>query len=211
MSNKPKEEKYDYLIKLIIIGDSSVGKTNILSQYINKTFTNNSKSTVGVEFASKNVKIENKQVLAQIWDTAGQERYKSITSAYYKGAKGAFIVYDITNKSSFESIDKWVQALKEYGDKDIAILLIGNKADLEKDREVQTEEGQNKASSFDMGFTETSAKTGKNVDNIFETMLKEICYKFSLGNEENEGLNIIDNVQKIDIGNSQQNKKKNCC
>ena len=99
-------DEYDYLFKLIIVGDTNVGKTNIMSKYIKDQFNITSKSTIGVEFGTKILEIDNKKVKAQIWDTAGQERYKSITSAYYKGAKGAFIVYDITNKSTFESVDK---------------------------------------------------------------------------------------------------------
>ena len=117
-------DEYDYLFKLIIVGDSNVGKTNIMSKYIKDQFNINSKSTIGVEFGTKILTIDNKKIKAQIWDTAGQERYKSITSAYYKGAKGAFIVYDITNKFSFDSVDKWVQDLNSYGDKNLTLLLI---------------------------------------------------------------------------------------
>ena len=112
-------DEYDYLFKLIIVGDTNVGKTNIMSKYIRDQFNFNSKSTIGVEFGTKIITIENKKIKAQIWDTAGQERYKSITSAYYKGAKGALIVYDITNKFTFESVDKWVQDLNSYGDKNL--------------------------------------------------------------------------------------------
>ena len=148
-------DEYDYLFKLIIVGDSNVGKTNIMSKYIRDQFNFNSKSTIGVEFGTKILTIDNKKIKAQIWDTAGQERYKSITSAYYKGAKGALIVYDITNKFTFESVDKWVQDLNSYGEKNLTLLLVGNKSDLENKRQINKEEGEEKAKSFGLGFIET--------------------------------------------------------
>ena len=117
-----EEEEYSLLFKIILIGDANVGKTNILSRYISDTFLETSKSTVGVELATKVEQYNNKKIKIQIWDTAGQERYKSITSTYYKGAKGAFIVYDITRKSTFDNIDKWIGDLKNNGD----IFLIDN-------------------------------------------------------------------------------------
>ena len=153
-------DEYDFLFKLIIVGDSNVGKTNIMSKYIRDQFNYNSKSTIGVEFGTKIIKINNKKIKAQIWDTAGQERYKSITSAYYKGAKGALIVYDITNKFTFDSVDKWVQDLNSYGDKNLTLLLVGNKSDLEEKRQIIKEDGEEKAKSFGLGFIETSACSG---------------------------------------------------
>ena len=105
-------EDYDMIVKIILIGDSGVGKTNILSQYLKKQFNQDSLATVGVEFGSKIVEIEKVKIKAQIWDTAGQERYRSITTSYYKGAKGAFIVYDVTRFSSFETVERWISELK---------------------------------------------------------------------------------------------------
>ena len=103
-----ENKEYDLLFKLILIGDSYVGKSNILLKYLKNQFNENSKTTIGVEFGTKNIIINNKRIKIQIWDTAGQERYRSITSAYYKGAKGALIVYDITRKNTFDNIDKWI-------------------------------------------------------------------------------------------------------
>ena len=205
-------EDYDYLFKLILIGDSYVGKTNIMSQYIKKEFSLNSKSTVGVEFGTKIIKLQDKIIKAQIWDTAGQERYKSITSAYYKGAKGAFIVYDITSKTTFDSVDKWIQDLNLYGDKNVTLLLIGNKSDLEEKRKVKKEDGEEKAKSFGLGFIETSACTGDNIDKAFETLLIEVCNKYIEEKKNNEELEDEENGENIEIGvGNNKPKKKTCC
>ena len=135
------DEDVDMIFKVVLVGDSGVGKSNILSRYLTDEFTLDSKSTVGVEFGAKKIKVNNLTVKAQIWDTAGQERYKSITNAYYKGAKGALLVYDISNRESFNNTTKWISELKLNGDKDITIILIGNKCDLEQSRQVSIEEG----------------------------------------------------------------------
>jgi Ras-related protein Rab-11A len=209
-----KNDDYDYLFKLIIIGDSYVGKTNIMSQYIKKEFNENSKSTIGVEFGNKIIKIDDKIIKAQIWDTAGQERYKSITSAYYKGAKGAFIVYDITSKTTFNSVDKWIQDLNLYGDKNLTLLLIGNKSDLEEKRQIKKEDGEEKAKSFGLGFIETSACTGENIDKAFDILLKEVCNKYHVEISNNEELENVNKGKNIEIEIEEENntvKKKSCC
>ena len=204
-------DEYDYLFKLIIVGDTNVGKTNIMSKYIKDQFNFNSKSTIGVEFGTKILTIENKKIKAQIWDTAGQERYKSITSAYYKGAKGALVVYDITNKFTFESVDKWVQDLNSYGDKNLTLLLVGNKSDLEEKRQVNKEDGEEKAKSFGLGFIETSACSGDNIDQAFDIMLKEVLKKYMvenyINNDEFEG----GSGKTIELVKKSDNKKKGCC
>ena len=145
-------DNYDLIFKLVLIGDSGVGKTNILSRYINNEFSFATKSTVGVEFGSKIIMKEDKTIKLQIWDTAGQERYRSITNAYYKGAKGAFVVYDITRKDTFINVDKWIGDLKTNGNEDVFILLIGNKCDLEDKREVSSDEVAKKAEQFKIAF-----------------------------------------------------------
>ena len=172
-----KKESYDLLFKLILIGDSCVGKSNILSKYLKNEFDPNSRATVGVEFGTKNILINNKKIKIQIWDTAGQERYRSITSAYYKGAKGALIVYDITRRTSFDNIDKWISDLKLNGDKNICIIILGNKSDLADKRQVSTEEGRELAEKYEMKFYETSAKIGENVNDIFYDSVDEIAKK----------------------------------
>ena len=204
-------DEYDFLFKLIIVGDSNVGKTNIMSKYIHNTFNYTSKSTIGVEFGTKIVKIDNKKIKAQIWDTAGQERYKSITSAYYKGAKGALIVYDITNKFTFESVDKWVQDLNSYGDKNLTLLLVGNKSDLEDKRQIMKEDGEEKAKSFNLGFIETSACSGDNIDQAFDIMLKEVLKKYVVENDINDEFE-ASGGKNIELDKKDnKTKKKKCC
>ena len=194
-------EVYDLLYKLIIIGDSSVGKSNILTQYLNDKFDPNSKSTVGVEFGTKNVKIKNTKIKLQIWDTAGQERYRAITSAIYKGAKGALIVYDITNKNSFNNIDKWIADIKANGDKNVSIIIVGNKSDLNDKREVDKDEGIQKSETFKTAFMETSALTGDNVSQAFSKLVQQIfenkCSNSSEGDEPelDKGVNLSEKTE----------------
>ena len=137
----------DLCFKIILIGDSGVGKTNILTRFTKNTFNNDNKSTIGVEFGTKIINIQDHIVKLQIWDTAGQERYKSITVAYYKGSKGAFIVYDVSKKQSFDNVIKWYNDIKKNGEKDLSIILIGNKTDI-KDREVSFEEAKRFAEMY---------------------------------------------------------------
>ena len=134
-------EEYDMMFKILLLGDSGVGKSSLLLRYTKNQFTTDMRSTIGVEFGVKFIKVDNLQLKIQIWDTAGMERYRSLTSAYYKGAKGVIIVYDICRKKSFENIDKWIDDFKSKADEDAVILLIGNKSDLKDKREVATYEG----------------------------------------------------------------------
>jgi small GTP-binding protein len=146
------DDDYDMIYKVVLIGDSGVGKSNLLSRYTKNEFTQNTKTTVGVEFGTKKFVIDNSKIKAQIWDTAGQERYKSITSCYYKGAKGAIVVYDITKKESFVNVDKWLQEFKKNADSDACYILVGNKCDLINDRAVTTEEAISKAETYSKIF-----------------------------------------------------------
>ena len=206
------EEEYEMMVKVIIIGDSSVGKTNIMSKYLKNEFHEDSKATVGVEFGSKQFNIDGHNIKAQIWDTAGQERYKAITSAYYKGAKGAFVVYDITNNTSFESIEKWINDLKGAADKDLTIIVVGNKCDLEEKRQVTKEKGEEKANKLEVAFMETSAFSGENLDKAFELMIKEVyrkCHEEMLAEGD---VDIIDEDQGINLAKKNENTEaKKCC
>lgn len=142
------EDDYDMIYKVVLIGDSGVGKSNLLSMYTKNEFTQNTKTTVGVEFGTKKFVVDDSKIKAQIWDTAGQERYKSITSCYYKGAKGGIVVYDVTKKESFNNVDKWLQEFKKNADTDACYILLGNKCDLSNEREVSTEEALSKAETY---------------------------------------------------------------
>lgn len=141
-------DDFDLLFKVIIIGDSGVGKTNLLSRYIKNTFSFDTRSTIGVEFGAKKSEVSGYKVKCQIWDTAGQEKYKAITHTYYKGAKGALVVYDICNKDSFENTNKWINELRMNGEKDVSIILVGNKCDKEEERIISIDEGKQKASEL---------------------------------------------------------------
>lgn len=205
------EDEYDMIFKLVIIGDSSVGKTGILSRYLSKEFNENSKATVGVEFGGKKLLIQDHRVKVQIWDTAGQERYRSITNAYYKGAKGALIVYDISNKVSFENVEKWMKEVQVMGESDMYFILIGNKADLDDKREVSTEQGEEKAKNLGIAFMETSAKTSHNVDNVFNQTCEHIV-KNILSKKIDDGFDdLIMEKDATNITNLKQNNKKKCC
>ena len=202
------KDSYDFLFKLILIGDSSVGKSNILLKYLKGEFDPNSKATVGVEFGTKNIKIKNKNIKIQIWDTAGQERYRSITSAYYKGAKGAFIVYDITRKNTFDNIDKWLSDLKTNGDKNMAIIIIGNKSDLDDKREVEKDEGIKKSDEYKTAFMETSALNGDNVDKAFDELIDEIYQNNCSIIEQDKEIDIDKGVNLNEEKNENKEKKK---
>ena len=204
-----ENKNYDVLFKIILIGDSSVGKTNILSRFIRNEFDENSKSTIGVEFGTKNFNLNDKIIKAQIWDTAGQERYRSITSVYYKGAQGCLLVYDITKKTSFENIDKWISDLKNSGDENLSIILIGNKCDLENERKVTKEEAKEKAQFYKLAFIETSALNGTNIEKAFELLLNDIYIKYSQIPKKQK--NLLMNTNTVDISEEKKEKKGGCC
>ena len=206
-----EEKNYEMMFKVVLVGDSFVGKTNMMSKYLKNEFKSDSKATVGVEFGSKEFNIEGHSINAQIWDTAGQERYKAITSAYYKGAKGAFVVYDITRKDSFASIDKWISDLTSVADKKLTIVVIGNKCDLEDQRQVTKEEGEEKANQLQVAFLETSALSGANLDKAFEMMINEVykkCHEEMLADDDLD----IEGGQEINLGKKPENtESKKCC
>ncbi|CAN1288608.1 Ras-related protein RABA4a [Linum perenne] len=167
-------QKVDYVFKVVLIGDSAVGKSQILARFARNEFSLDSKATIGVE----------------IWDTAGQERYRAVTSAYYRGAVGAMLVYDITKRQTFDHIPRWLEELRGHADKNIVIILIGNKSDLEDQRAVSTEDAKEFAQKEGLFFLETSALNATNVESAFETVLTEIfniVNKKSLTADENQG------------------------
>jgi len=168
------DEEYDYLFKVVLIGDSGVGKSNLLSRFTRNEFNLESKSTIGVEFATKSINTDGKTIKAQIWDTAGQERYRAITSAYYRGAVGALLVYDISKRATYDNVPRWLKELRDHADQNIVIMLVGNKKDLRHMRQVQTEEAKEFCKQNKLFFIETSALADSNVATAYETILKEI-------------------------------------
>ncbi|KAF7732061.1 Ras- protein Rab-11A [Apophysomyces ossiformis] len=169
-----KDDEYDYLFKIVLIGDSGVGKTNLLARFTRNEFNLESKSTIGVEFATRSVQVDNKTIKAQIWDTAGQERYRAITSAYYRGAVGALLVYDIAKHLTYENVTQWLNELRDHADSNIVVMLVGNKSDLRHLRAVPTEEAKQFAADNGLSFIETSALDSSNVDLSFQRILTEI-------------------------------------
>ncbi|KAK4749992.1 hypothetical protein SAY87_027441 [Trapa incisa] len=207
------EEEYDYLFKVVLIGDSGVGKSNLLSRFTRNEFCLESKSTIGVEFATRTLQVEGRTIKAQIWDTAGQERYRAITSAYYRGALGAILVYDITKPMSFDNVTRWLQELRNHADSNIVIMLIGNKTDLKHLRTVATEDAQSYAEKEGLSFIETSALEASNVEKAFQTILSEIyriMSKKPLSSNNHASSNLKEG-KTIVVGESESTEKKTCC
>ena len=211
---------YDYLLKYIIIGDAAVGKSNLLLRFAQNDFKAEYQLTIGVEFGAKNIDINNKKFRLQIWDTAGQENYRSITRAYYKNSVCAILVYDISNRDSFDHISNWIEDCLAQSPKTVFMVLVGNKSDLNDNRKVSFQEGQDMARNNNMMFFETSAKTGENVDKIFEDSAKEISNKINQGYYDLEsdvcgikrGLNAGGPGSAVFINNNNnQNNESKCC
>ena len=219
------EGNFDYSFKYIIIGDAYVGKSNLLLRYAHGQFKDDYQLTIGVEFAAKNVKIRGKTYRIQIWDTAGQESFRSITRGYYKSSVCALVVYDISNKESFNNISTWIEDCKNQSPKTIFFVLVGNKSDLEDKRQVSTEEGQELAEKYGIPFYETSAKTGTNINEIFFNSAEEIVKKMEQNYydlEEDCGIKLNINRQNknkkntqtgggLQLGSSKEPSKKKCC
>ena len=166
--------KAEYMFKLVVVGDSGVGKSQLLSRFTNDEFDLDSKSTIGVEFSTRQIEHDGKTIEAQVWDTAGQERNRAITAAYYRGAVGALLVYDITKRDSFENCERWLKELRTHGDAQVVAMLVGNKGDLKHLQAVDVEDAKDFAEDNNLAFIETSALDGQNVDLAFETLLIEI-------------------------------------
>ena len=212
---------YDYLLKYIIIGDAAVGKSNLLLRFTQDDFKAEYQLTIGVEFGAKNLDLSNKIFRLQIWDTAGQENYRSITRAYYKNSVCALLVYDISNRETFEHISNWVEDCKAQSPKTVFMVLVGNKSDLKDNRQVTFEEGQKIAKDNNMMFFETSAKTGENVEKIFVDSAKEIQKKINQGYYDLE--NDVSGIKRgiyaggpgspviINNNPNMQSERKSCC
>ncbi|KAL2160093.1 hypothetical protein VTH06DRAFT_1748 [Thermothelomyces fergusii] len=210
-------DEYDFLFKVVLIGDSGVGKSNLLSRFTRNEFNLDSKSTIGVEFATRSIQIDGKTIKAQIWDTAGQERYRAITSAYYRGAVGALLVYDISKSLSFENVNRWLKELRDHADSNIVIMLVGNKTDQRHLRAVPTEDAKNFASENGLSFIETSALEATNVDLAFQNILTSIYQIVSSKSLAEEGADVgkkFDPREGNNITLSQEGARKedkSCC
>jgi len=165
---------YDYLFKVLVIGDSGVGKSCLLLRFTDDTYTESYISTIGVDFKIKTITHEHKIIKLQIWDTAGQERFRTITQSYYRGGHGIIVVYDVTDKESFNNVKEWMKEIDHYAAEGVNKLLVGNKSDLQSKRVVSYDEGKDLAETYGVKFVETSAKNSSNVEEAFNTMATEI-------------------------------------
>ena len=191
----------ELLYKILLLGDSSVGKTCFLMRYADNTFQEIHMSTIGLDYKLKNVQIDDgKIVKIQIWDTAGQDRFRSITKNYYKGAHGIILLYDVTSRKTFENVKNWVTQIKEEVSDKVTIILVGNKIDDESNRKVSTEEGEQMAKECGLNFFETSAKSGINIDTTFNELVKKIVETYSKIDEKGDKLK-----------NKKSGSKKICC
>eukprot|EP01129_Flabellula_baltica_P002325 TRINITY_DN12144_c0_g1_i1.p1 TRINITY_DN12144_c0_g1~~TRINITY_DN12144_c0_g1_i1.p1 ORF type:complete len:222 (-),score=47.02 TRINITY_DN12144_c0_g1_i1:6-617(-) len=166
--------EYDFLFKLLLIGDSGVGKSSLLLRFSDNTFSDSFISTIGVDFKIRTMDVDGTQVKLQIWDTAGQERFRTITSSYYRGAHGIIVVYDVTNPDSFANVRKWLQEINRYSSEDVTKILVGNKCDLVSERKVSYEDAKELADELGLTFLETSAKNATNVDESFHHTARAI-------------------------------------
>lgn len=172
-------DKYDFLFKLIVIGDSGVGKSSLLTQFTDHVFSNVYISTIGVDFKIRTFTVNGKRVKLQIWDTAGQERFHTITTSYYRGVHGVLIVYDVTDVRTFTNLTTWQRELERFAPPNVYRILIGNKNDLEKERQVTCATAQSLAQQYEMDWIETSARNSDHVDHIFERIVQTMLQRYT--------------------------------
>ncbi|KAK6142112.1 hypothetical protein DH2020_003009 [Rehmannia glutinosa] len=217
---------YDYLIKLLLIGDSGVGKSCLLLRFSDGSFTTSFITTIGIDFKIRTVELDGKRIKLQIWDTAGQERFRTITTAYYRGAMGILLVYDVTDESSFNSIlvayitvllissdiRNWIRNIEQHASDNVNKILVGNKADMdESKRAVPTSKGQALADEYGIKFFETSAKTNLNVEEVFFSIARDIKQRLSDSDTRAEPSTIKINQPDAAAGSSQLAQKSACC
>jgi len=208
-------ENPSYLYRFIVVGDSNCGKTCLVLRFSKGTFLGTHEPTIGVDFGGKVVKVQDKVVKIQIWDTAGQEAFKSITRSYYRGAIAGLLMYDITNRNSFNNISKWLDETKNFAKETIVLCLVGNKSDLEEKRQVSFEEAQNLARQNNLLFLETSAKTGDNVEDVFIKLaegVNDLLDKKLLDPSEIQGVKINPSpFTEAKMEETYKSRKGGCC
>jgi Ras-related protein Rab-12 len=204
----------DVKLQLIIIGDSGVGKTSFMDRFIEggngADFKNSFNPTVGIDFKVKNVEINKKRIKLQIWDTAGQEKFNSITTAYYRSARGAIIMYDVTRPTSFKSIDKWFTLMQEHGRGDVEVALVGNKCDLRSDKKVDSKSGENLATELGCHFYESSAKDNLNIENVIMGVVHKILANMPLEAPPTDPNGGGDHVTDLNSGTNQNQSGCSC-
>lgn len=197
---------YDYLIKLLLIGDSGVGKSCLLLRFSEDSFTPSFITTIGIDFKIRTIEIDGKRIKLQIWDTAGQERFRTITTVYYRGAMGILLVYDVTDQKSFENIKTWFGNVEQHASEDVNKILIGNKCDWDEKRVVSKEQGQALADSLGLQFVEASAKSNINVEDAFLSLARQIMKRMlDSSPQETQG------QAGVNLNNSATSIKSKCC
>ena len=194
---------HDYLFKLLIVGESGVGKTCILLRFADNQFEESFLSTIGVDFKVKEITSEGKKVKLQIWDSAGQERFRNITSSYYRNCAGIIVVYDITKHDTFDRVSGWIEEVKKFVPT-APLMVVGNKCDLEEQRTVSKEEGQELCNKHGCSFVESSAKTAMGIDEVFEEMTKQLI-------KDAESKPKTEPSNQVSIKASSNSNKKGCC
>ncbi|KAK3716935.1 hypothetical protein RRG08_026725 [Elysia crispata] len=204
--------RYDQLVRLMLVGDQTVGKTCLLCQYANHEFHDHHVTTLGVDFRVRLIEVEGKTIKMQIWDTAGQERFLAITKQYYTRAQGCLLVFDICSRSSFESLAKWLLYVKMYAQKDTAVIIIGNKTDLEERRQVATETAQQFADENGILYYETSAKDLKSLEKPFYELCRQVVEATNKSlNSEDNGRVILEQENNTSNQDPPPPAKSKCC
>lgn len=207
-----KQRDYDYLFKLVLIGDSGVGKSCLLLRFADDAFTESYISTIGVDFRFRTVKIDKKTVKLQIWDTAGQERFRTITSAYYRGADGIIMVYDVTSQESFDHVNDWLKEVNRYASEGTCKLLVGNKSDRSEEKVVTKEQAKEFADDIGVPFLETSAKSAANVEEAFLTMAGELIkQRVARGGSDGDGDRDRNGGIDLKPGEKAKEMMQKCC
>ena len=196
------EEEPDYTIKLLIVGDSSVGKTNFIYRFIENRFNENYMTTTGIDLKTMNIEIKNKKIRVQLWDTAGQEKYRAITTNLFLKVQGTLVVYDITNQDSFVNLKSWVKSIKDECGRQMQILLIGNKSDLDEKREISKDEALAYAKEEKVDYLETSSKTGENIQKAIQILCEKV-----LDNTDFDA----DHSFTLEQSSFSKEKKRKCC
>ena len=204
-----EDDEYDYIFKVLLLGNSDVGKSSLLLRFVDSLWNDAFVPTIGVDFKVKTLEINNKKVKMQIWDTAGQERFRTVVSTYFRGAHGILLLYDVTNRDSFKNLESWLIEIEKNAKEKVLKILIGNKCDLTDDREISTEEGKAFALRNGMEFMETSAKMNTNVTEAFETLGKLMIEFNSKSNTTSQKNNQNKNL-KASSGMDLKTKK-GCC
>jgi len=200
------EEDYDEKLKLMILGDSNVGKSSILRKYCKNEFNGSYVATIGIDFQIKYLNIDGKKIKLQIWDTAGQERYRVVTKNYFNTSDGFLIIYDITNRESFLNINNWIEQINTLVGGNIKCIIFGNKNDLKEMRKVSIKEGEEMAKKYKCNFFETSAKEGNNLEEGFYNITKDVLGDIKTINDKRKNTSIL-KAHML----SKQKKKKGCC